>query len=134
MATLLTVKERKHADLWLETGNGTKAAREAYNASSDNVAASISSQNLRKLKVQAYIQGKAALAAKFVFELASSSQNDGVRLSASKDILDRAGLQAASKSESVSIVEHHVSGGIVIAQLAEKVSSELANRKLKQAD
>ena len=128
------MKEKKLADGYLKHGNGTRAALASYNTTSEPVAASIASEVLRREKVLAYIAGCAEKAASNVFKLANTAKNENVRLSANRDILDRAGLQAASRSESVSIVEHHHSGGIVIAQLAEKVSSELANRKLRQDD
>ena len=51
MATELTKKEQGFADTYLETGNGTQAALEHYDTENENVAASIASQNLRKLKI-----------------------------------------------------------------------------------
>lgn len=128
----LTVKQKKHADLYLKTGNGTQAAMAVYDVESDKSAASMSSQNLAKLKVQKYIISKAAKAAGFVFELAEGANNETVRLNASRDILDRAGFKAVEETKSV--VEHVYSGGIDIAVLALKAADELKMRKLSTPD
>lgn len=47
----LTPKQRKFLKVYFETGNGTKAALEAYDTDDYFIAASIAQQNLQKLKV-----------------------------------------------------------------------------------
>lgn len=52
MATELTKKEKGFVKDFIDTGSGTKAALNNYDTEDENVAASIASQNLRKLKIQ----------------------------------------------------------------------------------
>lgn len=52
MATELTKKEKGFIKDYLETGNGTEAALKNYDTEDKNIAASIASQNLTKLKIQ----------------------------------------------------------------------------------
>lgn len=91
MSEFLTKKEKEFADEYLETGNGTKAALKAYDTNSENMAAVLASRTIRKDKVRAYLEEKAEIASQVIFELATTSQQDNVRLGAAKDILDRAG-------------------------------------------
>lgn len=93
----LSVKQRKWADKRLETGNGTQAALEVYDTEDYNTAAVISSENIKKPNVKAYLESKAERAAEIVFDIAENGENDNVRLGASKDILDRAGFKQAEK-------------------------------------
>jgi len=98
MATRLTKKEKAFANEYINTGVGTTAALKAYDTDDYMTAASIASENLKKPKVIAYIESKAEKAAEFVFTLAETGENENVRLSASKDILDRAGFKPVEKS------------------------------------
>ena len=91
MSEFLTKKEKEFADEYLETRNGTKAALKAYDTNSENMAAVLASRTIRKDKVRAYLEEKAEIASQVIFELATTSQQDNVRLGAAKDILDRAG-------------------------------------------
>ncbi len=47
----LTLKQRKWIKEYIATGNATKAALKAYDCKNDVVAASIGSENLRKLQI-----------------------------------------------------------------------------------
>ncbi len=47
----LTLKQRKWLEVYLETGNATEAARQAYNCKTDGAAGVIGYENLRKLKI-----------------------------------------------------------------------------------
>lgn len=89
----LTKKEKGFADNFIESGNGVQSALKVYDTTDYSTAASISSENLNKPKVKAYLESKAEKAAEFIFQLAESSEVDSVRLNASKDILDRAGFK-----------------------------------------
>lgn len=48
---MMTLKQKLFVKKYVETGNGTQAALEAYNTTSSSVAANIASENLRKPKV-----------------------------------------------------------------------------------
>lgn len=98
MARKITKKAKGFADNYIDTGNATLAVKENYDVSSDNSAAALGSNLLRNSKVREYIESKAELAASYVFEIASTGENENVRLSASKDILDRAGFKPIEKN------------------------------------
>lgn len=52
MSERLSKKEKGFVKDFVKTGNGTKSALNNYNTGSENVAASIASENLRKPKIQ----------------------------------------------------------------------------------
>jgi len=52
----LTLKQDKFKEVYLATGNGTEAARQTYQAKSENALAVIASQNLRKPKIVSAIK------------------------------------------------------------------------------
>lgn len=58
MAGRLTKKEMGFVKDYLETGNGTQAALKNYDTESENTAAAIASENLRKPKIQKLIEEK----------------------------------------------------------------------------
>lgn len=103
MARQLTKKAKGFAKDYLDTGNATLSVKNNYDVENDNSAAALGSSLLRNSKVREYIEGKAELAASYVFEIASAGDNDKVRLSASKDILDRAGFKPIDKSQNISL-------------------------------
>lgn len=121
--TNLTKKEKGFADDYIEHGNGTKAALEHYDTDSENVAGAIASQNLRKQKIREYLEEKSETAASVIFQLATSSENDAVRLGASKDILDRAGFKPVDKSINLN-VEAEITNPHA-KELAERYEEEL---------
>lgn len=122
----LKPKQKKFADKYLETGNGTKSALEVYDVKDENSAAAIASQNLRKIKVQEYLESKAEIAASRVFELANQEENLNVALGASKDILDRAGFKPVDKSESHTVnLNFDVKIDSKTAKIKEKFEKEL---------
>lgn len=103
MARNLTKKEKGFAKDFIETGNATESALKNYDTKSENVAASIGSQNLRKQKIQAYLEEKAEKASENIYVLANDAENEAVRLSANKDILDRAGFKAIDKAVNLNV-------------------------------
>ncbi len=103
MANKITPKQKKFAQGYLETGNGTHAALEVYDTESENVAASIASENLRKPKVIAYLESKAERASERIVELSEQDEALPVALGASKDILDRAGFRPIEKSQNINL-------------------------------
>lgn len=103
MARTITPKQKKFAKAYLETGKKAESALIAYDTDDIKVAAVIASENLNKPNVREYLESKANKAAEFVFQLAESSENDGVRLGASKDILDRSGYKPVERSVSINL-------------------------------
>jgi len=56
MSKRLTLKQLKFIQIYLETGNATKAAMETYRCKNENVAAVLGSENLRKPKIACEIE------------------------------------------------------------------------------
>lgn len=123
MAKRLTKKEKGVADDYIETGNGTQAALKYYNTTDTDSAASIASKVLSKDKVRAYLESKAETVATVVYTLATTSENDMVKLNASKDILDRSGYKPVEKSINLN-VEAEITNPHA-KELAEKYEEEL---------
>ena len=103
MARTLTKKEKGFANDYMETGNGTLAIKENYDVANDNVAAVMASRNLRKDKIQEYIADHAEDAEAMIYKLSQEATQEAIRLSASKDILDRAGFKPVEKTENTTV-------------------------------
>lgn len=103
MSRKITPKQKGFVKTYLETGNGSFAAKENYDVTSDESARAIASQNLTKPNVIEYLESKASRASEIVFEIAEAGEMDNVRLSAAKDILDRAGYKAIEKSLTINV-------------------------------
>ena len=119
MINNLTPKQKVFADKYLETGNGTHSALEAYDTDKEHTAASIASENLRKPDVRAYLESKADVAAGVIFDLCMNAENETVKLNASKDILDRAGFKPVEESK--------VSGSVIV------LPNELINKNANES-
>lgn len=90
---------KKFAKRYIETGNATQAVIDAgYNVTTKETAGAIGYENLKKPQVWAMIENYAPKAQTNIEQLAENAQNEGVRLSANKDILDRSGYLPVSKS------------------------------------
>jgi len=116
----LTPKEKKFSNNYLDNGgNGTKAVKDAdYDVSSDNSAAVIANTKLRKVKIQEYLEEKADGASSRVVEMSKTAKNENVKLSANKDILDRAGFKPTEKFD-------HTSKGEKIESLTPELQKKL---------
>ena len=99
----LSKKKKVFADTYIETGNGTQSALQAYDTSDPHTAAQIAYENLRKPDVREYIESHAPEAAARIVQLAINAENETVRLNANRDILDRAGYKPVEKSVSLNI-------------------------------
>lgn len=95
----LTPKQDKFLKRYLETGNGTEAAKEVYDTSSDNSAAVIASQNLRKPSILEKFRAAQDIAHATIVALATSAENESVRLKAAQDIVDRTEGRATQKTD-----------------------------------
>lgn len=121
---MLTKKQKMFADSYLETGNATRAVKEAgYNIKNDGVASTIGSENIRKVNIKDYLISKADAAASMIFELSQSAKTESVRLSASKDILDRAGLKPTEKKDITTLGKPLTANGIQFLQPDEEFES-----------
>lgn len=98
----LTKKQKDFADGYMETGNGTRAALDAYDTDDYQTAASIASENLKKPEIMAYFRDKAATVAANIYNLALSAESEQVQLRAGQDILDRAGYKPTDKVDHTS--------------------------------
>lgn len=126
MARKLTKKQEGFARDYLETGNGTQSALKNYDTEDAKTASVIAAENLAKPSIKAYLEDKASKAAEIVFEIAQFGENDSVKLSASKDILDRAGYKAVEKTQSMNL-NVELSVGPELKELANELLHRQAN-------
>lgn len=99
----LNKKQEGFAKDYIDTGNATVSVKNNYDVSNDNSAAAMGSRMLRSAKIQEYIEDKAEVAASTVFEIVQFGESDQARLSASKDILDRAGFKPIERSQNINL-------------------------------
>lgn len=135
MATKLTKKQKLFANEYIDTGNGLQSALVAYDTKDPNTAAMIASENLTKPNVKEYIESHAEEAASMIYQLSQKSEQDNIRLSASKDILDRAGYGAVNKSETKSLnltVEARLEDKDDLNAIRERFDNELKKRLLDE--
>lgn len=95
----LTKKQKEFADKYLETGNATQSALEAYDTDDPNTAGVIGHENLRKPKIIAFFEEKADTVANNIYRLALAAENENVQLRAGQDILDRAGYKPIERTD-----------------------------------
>lgn len=119
MSRVLTPKRKKFADKYIETGNGTHAALEAFDVTNENSAAAAASRALRSVKVREYLASRSERAAIRVVELSEQDDNRPVALSASKDILDRAGFNVVEKTLNLNV---EIESDGVVKQLTEQLN------------
>ena len=96
----LSKKQKGFVKDFLATGNAVRSVLNNYDTKDYNTAAVIGNENLNKPNIQALIESYAEKAAQNIYELANNAEGEPVKLSANKDILDRAGFKPIEKSES----------------------------------
>lgn len=106
----LSKKEKGFADDYLETGNGTQSAINNYDTEDRDVAGVIASQNLRKLRIIEYLESNAESAISRIVDLSMTAENEAVKLSANKDIVDRAGFKPIERNVNLNIETKHIEG------------------------
>lgn len=121
MARKITKNQKDFSDKFLETGNGTKSALEVYDTKNENVAAVIASENLRKPKVIEYLEGNALGASSRIVKISKTAKNEAVKLSANKDILDRAGFKPTDKTELSGMLQLQQVTGMKVIKDNEKI-------------
>ena len=131
---ILPLKRKRFADVWLNNGgNGVKAAEVAYGSDRTELSLRVeASRLLSNDNVLEYIKGVAGIAAENVFDLANSAKNEAVKLSANRDILDRAGFRAVEEKRVA--VLHASIGSKRVEDIAKKVSAELATKRLIETE
>jgi phage terminase small subunit len=96
----LSPKQEKFANAYLDSGNATESVIEAgYNATTYGSAATIGSENLKKVDIIAYLQENANKVASNMLRLALSAESEQVQVQAGKDVLDRAGFKPTDKAD-----------------------------------
>lgn len=95
----LTPKQDKFLKRYLETGNGTRSALEVYDTTDYNTAHAIASENLRKPTIMDKFREAQDIARSTIVALATGAENEGVRLKASQDIMDRTEGRATQRTE-----------------------------------
>lgn len=95
--TKLTKKQENFCTEYLEIGNATEAAQRTYDVKNRQTANVVGAENLAKPCIREYLDGIAKSAVIVIYELSQNAMNEAVRLSASKDILDRAGYKVHEK-------------------------------------
>ena len=118
MKKKLTSKQKGFADDIIDGHSATKAALKNYDVVDYGTAGVIAHENLRKPNIREYIEGLAPGAISRIEKLSKTAKNEQVRLSANKDLADRAGLKAVEKSDV------NVSGGLDLITLLRKADKE----------
>lgn len=130
---MATMKQKKFADKYLETGNGRHSVIGVYDVKSPEVADVIASENLRKPKVIEYMEENAEPVAKNMVKLALNAESESVQFQASKDILDRAGYKPVEKSQSiVANIDINVKDNPKAKKLAEEYEAKLKDSILSE--
>ena len=95
---------QRFADGYIKTGKKQKSMLQADPTLKPEVASVKANRLLKNDKVRAYIKSKAKLASENIVDLACNAVNENVKLSANKDILDRAGYKPMEhKSDAVTV-------------------------------
>lgn len=103
MARVITPKQKKFVHEYIATGNGEKSALKAYNTTKPESARAIASETLTKVNVIEYLKSQAPKIAENITRLALQAESEGVQLAAGKDVLDRAGHIAVTKTINVNV-------------------------------
>ena len=122
----LTPKQRQFAEFYHETSNGT---RSAINAGYGEAGASTEAHRLlknpkireyldelqkeRRERVQARLSSMSEKIAEELYNLALNAENENVRLSAFKDLLDRGGFKPTDKVETKNDTNAKIEFGFV---------------------
>lgn len=123
-----SVKQKNFADRFLETGNGVQSILETYNTTDYKTAGVMACENLKKPIIIEYMKSKAMDAASVIVELSQHSDNDNVRLNASKDILDRSGFKPVEKTQNINM---NIQSNFKISEIEKKLIDEY-EKKLKK--
>lgn len=112
----LTPKQKKFADEYMKTGNGTQSALKTYNTTDYDTASSIAKENLRKPQIQWYCAQWVEDAKKMMYTIAMTWEKEENRIRACKDVIDRGEWLPTQKVEQKT--EH--TGNISITELSDE--------------
>lgn len=129
MSNNLTKKQEGFVRDYLESGNGRMAALKNYSTEGKESAASIAWENLQKPAIIRRLQESVEAARSMIYKLSQESEIDAIRLSASKDIMDRGGFKPVEKSEVSAVISQAIldpTNKAVIEKLRE-IQDELEN-------
>lgn len=86
----LTMKQKKFADKYLETGSKTEAYLATYKTKGNKATIQPeATKTTNKPQVKEYIEDKLSMAKTIIEDLANNAKNEQVRLQAARDIADR---------------------------------------------
>lgn len=115
MARGLTLKQKEFCKLYPILKNGTEAVKKSYDVKNDNTAGVMANELLKIPKVEMeikqideYVKKKIIEGSKRainrVNDLIDNAKDDNIKLSASRDILDRAGYKPEEKEQQPTII------------------------------
>lgn len=99
----ITLKQKRLVEEYIKTGNKVQSALKVYDTDDYSTASQIAGETLEKPRVIEYMKSISQDVAEHIKKLAFNAENENVQLSASKDILDRAGYKAIDKSTHVNV-------------------------------
>lgn len=95
----LTRKQEGFVNDYLDGDSGVQAALKNYDTTDYSTAGVIAHENLKKPKIIKAIEDAAEGAFSRIVELSQIAQNENVKLSANKDIVDRAGYKPVERTD-----------------------------------
>lgn len=130
---VLTRKQKGFAIDYLETGNGTQAARKNYNVANDKVASVIAAENLAKPSIRAFLEENARNVASNMVHLALNAKKESDQIAAGRDVLDRAGYKPVEKSQNFNVnvdvpIENHSDAMTMAQEYEDKLRKTLQSK------
>jgi len=87
----------------------------------------------RRERIISYLEEKAEDASSIVYDLAREAESEQVRLSAAKDILDRAGFKPVERSQNVTLeIDLRGKTNPELEEIRHKYEEELRNKFIQQ--
>ena len=138
-----TLKQERFARAYVESGNGAQAVIDAgYNVKDRKIASAVATENLEKLVVQreietwqTFLQREVVPSLQVVKEIRDNAQDQRVRLAASRDLLNRAGVGKQSEGKtSVVAVFANMDEAKLLEKMAQLAGANMANPSEKVHD
>ncbi len=138
-----TIKQKRFAKAYAASGNGTQAVVDAgYKVKNRDVAATVAAENIRKPQVMAEIESWQVILERSIVpslqtvdELRRTCPDPRIRLAASRDLLNRAGVGKQNDApRSVVAVFANMDEGMLMAKMAQLAGLKEANPSEKVID